>query len=330
MMKKLFPVLVAIFLSIQPIFSQTVTIQGKPIAEIYTDFHYNIKDTAGTTGFAVNRALMGYDFTPGGNFSARIIVNIGSPEDLSTGALHRRYARFRDASFSYTKDKLNISMGITSTRIFDFQQKFWGKRYLENNYQSKNDYGYISDLGIVADYKFSEVIKGDITVMNGEGYSEIQMDNNLRTSVGLTITPGKKMAFRFYGDISRPSGVLQNTLIAFAGFHNDLITVGSEVSYKSNLDKIEGHHAWGISATGALRVKPETEIFMRYDHSVSVIPEGEFIQWNNLMDGDLIITGVQHTFNQYTKIAINYRRTTPYDASRQKTDAIYINAHFKF
>lgn len=330
MMKKLFPVLVVIFLSLQPSYSQTVTIQGKPVAEIFTDFHYNINDTAGTTGFAINRALFGYDFTPGGNFSARIIINVGSPEDLAAGSLHRRYAHFREACFSYTKDKLNLSFGITATRIFEFQQKFWGKRYLENNYQSENGYGSVADLGIVADYKFSDVFKGDITVMNGEGYSEIQLDNSLRTSAGLTITPGKKWAFRLYGDISRPSGVLQNTYIVFAGFRNELITIGSDVSYKSNLDKTEGHNAWGISGTGAIRVKPETEIFMRYDHSVSAIPDGESLQWNNMMDGDLIITGIQHTFNQYTRIAINYRRTNPYDVSRQKSDAIYINAHFKF
>ncbi len=330
MMKRLIPILVVFFLSLQPTYCQTITLQGKPVAEIFTDFSYSFNDTSSFRGFDIKRALLGYEYTPAGYFSARIIVNIGSPEDLTTGAMHRRYAHFREAGISYSKDKLTLSFGITPTRLFDFQQRFWGKRYLENNYQSINDYGSVADLGFVADYKFNDVIKGDITIMNGEGYSEIQLDNSLRTSAGLTITPGKNLAFRFYGDVSRPSGVLQNTLIAFAGFRNDLITIGGEVSYKSGLDKIEGHDAWGFSSTGAIRVKPQTEIFMRYDHSVSAIPEGETIQWNYLMDGDLIITGIQHTFNQYTRIALNYRRVNPYDVSGYKTDAIYLNAHFKF
>jgi len=330
MMKRLIPVLVVFFLSIQPIYSQTTTLQGKAIAEIFADFSYKANDTSSFRGFDIKRALFGYEYTPAGNFSARIIVNIGSPEDLTDGSIHRRYAHFREAGISYTKDKLNMSFGITTTRLFDFQQKFWGKRYIANLYQSENDYGSISDLGFVADYKFSDVIKADITIMNGEGFSELQLDNSLRTSAGITITPGKKLGFRFYADASRPSGVLQNTLIAFAGFRNDLITIGGEVSYKSGLDKVEGHDAWGFSSTGAIRVKPQTEIFMRYDHSVSAIPEGESIQWNYLMDGDLIITGVQHTFNQNTRIALNYRRINPYDVSSYKTDAIYLNAHFKF
>jgi hypothetical protein len=330
MMNKLFSVLVVIFLSLQPLYCQTVTLQGKPVTEIYTDFHYNINDTTKTTGFGINRALFGYEFTPGGDFTARIVLNIGSPEDLSSGAMHRRYAHFREACFSYTKDKLKLSFGITATRIFEFQQKFWGKRYLANNYQSENEYGYIADLGLVADYKFSDVVKGDITIMNGEGYSELQIDNSLRTSIGLTITPGNKLAFRVYADISKPLGIMQNTLIGFAGFKNDLITIGGEVSYKSNLDRVDGHHAWGLSGTGGVNLTPKTELFMRYDHSASVIPAGEIFQWNNTMDGDFMITGVQYTFNQYTRFAINYRVTDPYDISRQNTDAIYINAHFRF
>ena len=46
--------------------SQTAEYKGKPIAEIFTDFHFNINDTAKTTGFALNKAYLGYEFLPGG------------------------------------------------------------------------------------------------------------------------------------------------------------------------------------------------------------------------------------------------------------------------
>jgi hypothetical protein len=166
--------------------------------------------------------------------------------------------------------------------------------------------------------------------MNGEGYSELQMDNSLRTSAGLTLTPFKKVFFRLYGDYSRPSGITQYTLVGFAGFKNDLLTIGGEVSYKSNLDKISGHNAWGISGTGGITVAKKTELFMRYDLSASVIPTGETTQWNNLLDGRFKIVGIQYTFSQNVKMALNYQGTRPYSGSKQETDAIYINALFKF
>jgi hypothetical protein len=258
------------------------------------------------------------------------MVNLGNPEDLAAGAKHRRYAYFREASVSYTKDNLVISMGITGTRLFDYQQKFWGKRYIANTYQSINGYGFVADLGLTVDYKFNDLLKGDITVMNGEGYSEVQLDNSLRSSAGLTITPAGNFSFRLYGDYTRPSGISQCTLVGFAGFKNKIITIGGELSYKSNLDLTEGHNAWGISGTGGVSITEKNEIFVRYDYSASVIPIGETLQWNDMMDGNFLITGIQHTFSQYSKLALNYQATFPYSDSRNNSGAIFVNALFKF
>ncbi|HPT20760.1 MAG TPA: hypothetical protein PLR88_02350 [Bacteroidales bacterium] len=303
---------------------------GKPVTEIFTDFHSNINDTSKTTGFGLNRAYLGYNFLPAGDFSGSIIVNIGSPDDLPSDAVHRRYAYFREASVSYSKDNLKINFGITSTRLFDFQQKFWGKRYVANTYQSINGYGNVADLGVVVDYKFNDIIKGDFSIMNGEGYTEIQTDNSVKTSAGLTVTPTKQFAIRLYGDIDRPDGVWQCTLVGFAGFKNELVTVGVETSYKSNLDLIEGHDSWGISGTGGVNVSEKIELFTRYDRATSFTASGDTKRWNHLKDGDFSIVGIQYSFNQNVKMALNYQGTHPREKSRQDSDAIYINALFRF
>ena len=256
------------------LYSQTTRITGNPIAEIFTDFHYNFNDSSKTTGFGINRAYLGYNFIPGDNFSATIIINIGTPDDLVEGATPRRYAFFREASLSYSKNKLTLTLGMTSTKMFDYQQKFWGKRYVANTYQSINGYGYVADIGFSADYKINDIFKADFTLMNGKGYSELQSDNNLKSSAGIYITPNKLLVFRLYGDIIKFENLWQSTLIAFAGIKNDLITLGAEVSYKTNLDHVYGHHAWGISGTGAIRFAENTEFFGRYDHSASIIRRG--------------------------------------------------------
>lgn len=309
----------------QPVFSQ-----GKPITEVFTDFHYNLKDSLKTTGFGLNRAYLGYNFLPAGNFSGTIILNIGSPDELAPGSVSRRYAYFREASFTYARNNLTIAFGITGTRLFDFQQRFWGKRYVANTYQSINGYGYIADLGVALDYKLNDIWKGDITVMNGEGYSDLQLDNGVKTSAGITFTPVKQIAVRIYGDIENPKNRWRYTFIGFAGFKNDLITIGGEISYRSNLDSEPGHNAWGISGTGGITIFKKTELFARYDYSASVILPGEGAHWNWLNDGRFVVFGLQYTFSDNVKMALNYQGTYPYNNNKQDTNAIFVNALFKF
>ncbi len=117
-MKKVFAILFFTAFCFHMLRSQSVTIDGKPLAEIFTDFHYSFNDTVQRNGFYLNRANLGYEFLPEGNFSSRIIVNVGSPDDLAEGSVLKRYAYFREASVTYSKDRLTLSFGIANTRNF--------------------------------------------------------------------------------------------------------------------------------------------------------------------------------------------------------------------
>jgi hypothetical protein len=304
--------------------------QGKPVGEIFSDFHYNPNDTTKNTGFGINRAHLGYHYTPEGNFSAMIIINIGTPEDLSDGAVPKRYGYFREASVTYQKEKLKLSFGMVSTRYADFQQGFWGKRYLGPEYQAAYPYGSVADLGIVLDYKLSDILKMDLSLLNGKGYTNIQLDNSLKTTFGVTISTPNNVYVRLYGDIMRPQGVMQTTLIMFAGIKNDLFSFGAEGSYKTNLDLINGHDIWGISATGSIFLNERSEIFARYDYAASVIVPEEELQWNYTKDNTYFIGGIQHKLSDNLKIALNFRRQNPYNPGQKTRDAIYLNVHFKF
>jgi hypothetical protein len=328
-MKKIFPLSLALLLLSPALCSQIPEIKGKPIVEIFTDFHINLDDTAKTTGFGLGRAYLGYTFLPGNDFSATIILNIGSPEDLTPDALHRRYAYFREASISYFKDRLNISFGMVSTKHYAYEQKFWGKRYIANTFQALNGYGIVADLGVVAEYKFSDVISADISVLNGEGYSDLQLDNGVKTSAGLTFTPSARFAFRFYNDITKQYGVWQYTLLTFAGFRNDHLTIGADYNYKTNLDLRNGDNGWGISGTAAYSISKKYEFFARYDYSSSVSGIEYADQWNFLVDNSLIIAGLQYTFNPNVRMALNYQENIPYYADLPSTGLIFLSASFR-
>jgi len=320
----------AFFFLFQVIHSQSTVGTGRPIAEIFTDFHVNLNDSSTTTGFGLNRAYFGYKYMPVNYFTATVILNIGTPEDLPAASVHRRYAYFREASVSYEKDRLLVSFGITTTRYFYYQQKFWMKRYVANTFQALNGYGIVADLGVVVDYKFSDLISGDFTVMNGEGYSEVQLDNGVKTSAGLTITPSDQLSFRIYSDVTKQYGIWESTFMTFAGFSNDRVTIGAEANYKTNIDLIEGNHAWGISGTGALDLSDKYEIFARYDYSTSVTFSKDTDDWNYLLNANLFIGGLQYTFNPNVKLALDYQERVPFDSDLRSTGLIYLNASFKF
>jgi hypothetical protein len=310
--------------------SQEPEIKGKPIVEIFTDLHYNLnKDTLNTTGFGLNRAYFGYDFTLDKNFSTTLVVDIGNPLDLPLGSKSRRYAHFREASVRYTGEKFTLTAGISGTSIFSFQQKFWGKRYIANTYQSINGYGYVADLGLFATYKFNNIISADVSLTNGEGYSTLQLDNSLKASAGITLTPVKKLAIRMYSDLMKKKDLYQNTLVGFIGFRSDIFYIGGEASFKSNLDLTEGHHAWGVSSTAGLNITQKNEIFARFDYSTSVVIPGDDSGWNYEKDGSFIVGGVQHSFNKYIQAALNYQSYFPIDNNRTISHYIFLNIHVK-
>jgi len=312
------------------LYAQSGEWKYKPMAEIFTDFHYNLTDTTCNTGFDLNRAYIGYQIFPGGNLSAKLIVNIGTPDDLAEGSEPRRYAYCREASLIWSDEKLTVSMGITGTRIFGFQQRFWGKRYIAKPYQAINGYGYVADLGVAVDYVFTKLLSADFTVMNGEGYSSLQSDNNLRTSLGLTLTPTDILTFRVYADMQKVNGLSQVVLIGFAGVKTKLLTLGGEVSSKSNIDLVKNHHAWGISGTGSINISENTEIFGRMDFISSVVLPDQALKWNYLNDGTFLIAGVQRTISGNAKIALNYQGMYPYSTRGIISDLIFVNALFKF
>jgi hypothetical protein len=303
---------------------------GKPVAEIFTDFHYFPKDTIRTSGFAINRAHLGYNYNAGNNLTALIMVNIGLPEELAEGSVQRRYAYFREASVAYTREKLTLNFGMISTRIFNYQQGFWGKRYLAPEYQYLYAYGSVADIGMVIDYRINKILKVDFSLINGKGYSNIQFDNSLKTAFGLTISKSDKMILRLYGDMMKPNGVMQTVLIAFAGYKNDRFSIGAEESYKTNADMIKGHNTWGFSATGAVFLSDKSEIFFRYDNSASTTVSGETLPCFYNRDQVYLITGLQYTFTKNLRIALNYRGTNPEDPARHYQNALFVNAHFKF
>lgn len=306
--------------------------QGKPTTEIFADYHYyNTKDTSLSTrsGFGLNRAFLGYIYQPDRNITATIIVNVGTPSELPAGSKERRYAYFREASVAWSNERLSLSFGMTTTRSLIFQQKFYGKRYVADNFEAINGFSTVADLGFSADYIINDVFKIDLTLMNGEGYSNLHIDNSIKTSLGLNITPVEKGVIRLYADFDHPAGVWQQLYIGFIGYKTDKVMIGGEMAYKTNPDKIEGKDSWGISATGSVKTSEKTEIFGRYDYCESN-KLSEVTSWSYKSDRQFIVAGFQYMYNEYLRMALDYQGTYPLSKNMPHADGIFLNVHFRF
>lgn len=188
----------------------------------------------------------------------------------------------------------------------------------------------MADLGAVADYRFSDIVKAGISLMNGEGYSDLQLDNSLKTSLGFTITPPGGIAVRIYSDIIRVYGVWQNTIILFAGIRREAEFIGAEFTRKTNLDLISGHNAYGFSATGGVSLTKSLELFTRFDYSTSSTEPGMLNPRNYVRDWKFLVAGLQKTFSEKIKLAIDFQGNYPYSTASPESRLIFLNALFSF
>ena len=173
-MKKTF-LLASLLVILTPtiVFAQNEYPSGTPIGRIFADYRYSLNNNINYNGFGVTRAWLGYKYALDENFSAQIIVDLGSPfgnEDVSA----KRYMFIRNALISYKKDGLTLTFGVTDERASKTELKLWGKRYLSRPFLLNYKFANIADIGIVADYKVSDVLAFDAAILNGEGYTKIE------------------------------------------------------------------------------------------------------------------------------------------------------------
>lgn len=329
MKKNLILILLISLFAISNLFSQESYPSGKPIGRIFVDFKYSLDKDIDYKGFGAERGWLGYKYLIDEHFSAQVIIDIGKPlgtADLST----KRYAFFRNALVSYNMDKLTVSVGITDTRSSKAELKLWGKRYLSRPFLLNYNFTIIADIGIVVDYNISDIVSIDASILNGEGYTEIEADNSQLYSIGISLTPVKGLTLRAYADTYKGDEAVKNTLAATGGYQHEKFTLAFGYNYKTDFDWTDGNNTGGFTTFGAINLSPKMELFGRYDMLKSVSLEGETEGWNIDNDGSLIVTGVQYKIRKQIKASLNYQAWSPASSSSVSWSYIQANMEFRF
>lgn len=296
--------------------------KGKAIVQVFGNFNTGFGAENDVRGFELERSYLGYEYNLGNGLSIKSVLDMGKSSDVSD---NNRLAYVKNAMITWKKDNFTFNGGLISNTQFNFQEKFWGYRYIMKDFQDMYKFGHSADLGISASYKFNDFISADAIIVNGEGYKKLQKKDGLNYGMGVTLTPLKGLSVRLYGSVNEGADDSQkNTtnFAAFVGYKGDGFSVGAEYNAMKNASFADGADQYGISVFSTLKLRGKTEIFARFDDLCS---EDD---WNIAKDEQVAVLGAQFKLGKYVKLAPNFRMSMPKAAGADNTYAGYVSFYF--
>ena len=298
--------------------------KGKAIVQVMANFHTGFGADNDNRGFELERSYFGYEYNFGNGLSAKAVMDIGKSKQVDD---YHRIAYIKNAMVSWKKGGLTLNGGLISTTQFNFQEKFWGYRYIMKSFQDEYKFGSSADLGISAAYKFADWVSADAIIVNGEGYKKIQINDGLNYGLGVTLTPVKGFQIRVYGGLNECSEDGKKDIInlaAFAGYKHEKFTIGAEYNQMWNATYADNADQNGYSVFASVKVAKFADIYARFDDLYSNN------DWNIAKDTQTAILGAQFKLGKYVKIAPNFRMNIPKANGANIGYSAYINCYFGF
>ena len=298
--------------------------KGKAIVQVFGNFHTGFGAENNDRGFELDRSYLGYEYKLGNGLSVKGVMDIGKSSDVSD---YQRIAYIKNAMVSWKTRNLTLNGGLISTTQFNFQEKFWGYRYIMKSFQDQYKFGNSADLGISATYQFANWISADAIIVNGEGYKKLQKNDGLNYGLGVTLTPVKGLQIRLYGGLNESGEDGKKdiaNLAAFVGYKHEKFTIGAEYNQMWNASFKDDAGQNGYSIFASAKLSQVTNLFARFDNLYSQN------DWNISKDESAAILGAQFKVGKYVKIAPNFRMSMPKADGANNSYTAYVNCYFGF
>ena len=296
--------------------------KGKAIVQVFGNFHTGFGADNDNRGFELERSYIGYEYNLGKGLSIKGVMDVGRSNQVDD---YHRIAYIKNAMISWKRGNLTLNGGLIPTTQFNFQEKFWGYRYIMKSFQDEYKFGSSADLGISATYRFADWISADAIIVNGEGYKKIQKNDGLNYGLGLTLTPVKGLQIRLYGGLNESSEESKKDIVnmaAFVGYKHERFTIGAEYNQMWNASYSDNADQNGYSIFASAKLSKLTDIYARYDDLNSKD------DWNIAKDESAAIIGAQFKLGKYVKIAPNFRMSMPKADDAKNGCSAYINCYF--
>ena len=296
--------------------------KGKAIVQVFGNFHSGFGANNDDRGFELERSYLGYEYKLGDGLSVKGVMDIGKSSDVSD---YQRIAYIKNAMVSWKKGDFTLNGGLISTTQFNFQEKFWGYRYIMKSFQDQYKFGNSADLGISASYKFADWVSADAIIVNGEGYKKVQKNDGLNYGLGVTLTPVKGFQVRLYGGLNESGQEGKDDIVnmaAFAGYKCEKFTIGAEYNYMQNASNKNDADQYGYSVFASAKVSKKAEVYARFDELYSKN------DWNIAKDEQAAIIGAQFKLGKYVKVAPNFKMNKPKADGADNKYSAYVSCYF--
>ena len=296
--------------------------KGKAIVQVFGNFHSGFGANNDDRGFELERSYLGYEYKLGDGLSVKGVMDIGKSSDVSD---YQRIAYIKNALVSWKKGNFTLNGGLISTTQFNFQEKFWGYRYIMKSFQDQYKFGNSADLGISASYKFADWVSADAIIVNGEGYKKVQKNDGLNYGLGVTLTPVKGFQVRLYGGLNESGQEGKDDIVnmaAFAGYKCEMFTIGAEYNYMQNTSNKNDTDQYGYSVFASAKVSKKAEVYARFDELYSKN------DWNIAKDEQDAIIGAQFKLGKYVKVAPNFKMNKPKADGADNKYSAYVSCYF--
>lgn len=298
--------------------------KGKAIIQVFGNFHTGFGAENDDRGFELDRSYFGYEYNFGNGLSAKAVMDIGKSSDITD---YHRIAYIKNAMVSWKRGGLTLNGGLISTTQFNFQEKFWGYRYIMKSFQDEYKFGSSADLGISVAYKFTDWVSADAIIVNGEGYKKIQVNDGLNYGLGVTFTPVNGFHIRLYGGFNESGEDGKKdiaNLATFVGYKHKKFAIGAEYNQIWNASYKDGADQRGYSIYASYKLSKIADLYARFDDLYSKN------EWNISKDRSVAILGAQFKLGKYVKIAPNLRMSMPKADGAKNNCSAYINCYFGF
>ena len=297
--------------------------KGKAIVQIFTNFHSGFGVVNDDRGFALDRSYLGYEYAFKNGVSIKGVMDIGQSSSVDD---YHHIAYIKNALVRWEHGRFMLTGGMIGTTQFNYQEKFWGYRYIYKSFQDQYKFGSSADLGISASWQIAKWIEADVIIANGEGYKQVQINDGLLYGIGTTIMPFKGMSFRLYAGINEGGDEAKNIInyAMFAGYKHKYFSLGVEYNIMRNNCRVEGQNLYGFSMYASGYINRWLDIYARADGLMSSD------DWNKAKDEVAIIAGAQFKLGKYVKIAPNFRYHDVKMPEAKDKYYLYISCFFGF
>ena len=298
--------------------AKNFTPSGSPIIVLFSDYTAGLGKANDVSGFNLTRSRFGYQYQAAKSLKATVVLDVNSFENART-------VNFHYAMLEWTHENLTLGGGLIALSQFGEQEAFWGRRYIEKSFQDLNGFGFDSDLGMIAKYRFTDWLEADFAITNGEGTMNLNNNNTNKYGFGVTIKPVTGLTVRAYTDIYSDSPDLylelapnetvvyknQSTAAVFAGYRNDFFSLGAEYNYQKSRNFIDECNYSGYSVYAGVPLGEKFELFGRYDYVDTETPAGLTYNWESVANENTLIAGFEYHPVKQLYISPNYRYVKP-------------------